>query len=88
MTEDVIYYRDTGCKDGGPSCLECPLPRCIHDEGPMFVFLKNQRAKDARIANAVHGLDLDLLQAVTVVAQENGVTRRTIFRILQRQREL
>lgn len=26
-------YRDTGCAEGGPSCLECPLARCVHDAG-------------------------------------------------------
>ena len=24
------YYPDTGCKEA-PSCLDCPLPQCVHD---------------------------------------------------------
>ncbi len=24
-------FEDHGCEYGGPSCLACPLPQCVHD---------------------------------------------------------
>jgi len=81
------YPRDRGCATGGPSCLECPLPRCVHDEPRISVVLENNRANDARIAAAVKSLHVSTPTAVTVVAQENSVTRRTIYRMLQRHGE-
>lgn len=28
---------DNGCKYGGPKCLECPLPKCYHDDPSGFI---------------------------------------------------
>ncbi len=76
------HYPDRGCATGGPSCLECPLPRCVHDGPPMFV--QSNRASDARIAAAVKALHLPMQTAVAVIAEDNNLTHRAVYRILQR----
>jgi hypothetical protein len=39
--------RDTGCKDGGPSCLECWLPCCLYEIRPQqrAAFLTKAKAQ-------------------------------------------
>lgn len=73
-------YRDEGCHIH-PSCLTCPLPRCIYDEPGWYRrWLREQR-------------DRQILQAwrrnhttVAELARSFGVSTRTVFRVLQRAR--
>lgn len=73
-------YRDTGC-DLYPSCLCCPLPRCRFDAaGGAPALLRTGR--DARIIRLARqdGLGVDELATMF------GLSRRTIFRVLQHNR--
>jgi hypothetical protein len=72
-------YRDTGC-EFSPRCLECPLPACRYDMPP-------KRA----------GMYLRALQVLPLVgrgrtiaqlADDIGVSRRTMFRLLPYVRAL
>jgi hypothetical protein len=69
-------YADDGC-DIHPNCLTCPLPRCRFDEpGGLRAILNAQR--DEEIA--------ELRRKGTPVgdlAGRFGVSRRTVFRILE-----
>ena len=72
LVENAVY-QDDGC-DIAPKCLECPLPQCRYDLPQGAYTLKIER----RIGEA-----RDLLAAgrsVDEVAEELGVSRRTIFR--------
>ena len=33
---EFTHLLDTGCKHGGPSCLACQLPMCVHDDREPF----------------------------------------------------
>lgn len=82
------HYPDNGCRTGGPSCLACPLPVCVHDERPMSLYMAKNRANDALITAAVNALDLASGQAVAVVAQQNSISSRSVQRAMKRQRDL
>jgi hypothetical protein len=76
-----LHYTDTGC-DLYPSCLRCPLPRCRYDEpGGAGRMLRGGR--DAAILRVAHepGMTIERL------AEQFGVSRRTIFRVLRAGRE-
>lgn len=75
------FYPDDGCSES-PSCLECPLPMCRYEYPGGLRSLMNI-ARDQKIVG------LRTLGApVAVIADEIGVSRRTVFRILQlNQRE-
>jgi len=75
-----VEYRDTGC-DLYPSCLRCPLVRCRFDDpGGAAGILRSGR--DASILRLSHeqGVCVDELAAMF------GLSRRTIFRVLQQGR--
>src|SRR5438477_9931918 len=74
------HYLDSGC-DIHPSCLTCPLERCRYDEpgGARGIFA---RARDRQIVALVRGHTL----TVDAVARRFGVSRRTVFRVLARER--
>lgn len=80
LPEDAIY-RDTGCRIS-PSCLRCPLPRCIYDEPnprSAFALLRAEKASALCAAGS----------PVEVIAQEMGRSRRSIYRYLAAgQREM
>lgn len=73
-------YADTGC-DLYPSCLRCPLPKCRYeDPGGAAAMLRTGR--DASILRLAQqdGMDVDQLALMF------GLSRRTIFRVLQNGR--
>lgn len=75
---EQIGYRDDGC-DIYPACLTCPLPRCRYDEkGGLRAMINGYR--DRQIAelrdSGVPAEDL---------SERFGLSRRTIFRILEMQ---
>ena len=73
-------YRDRGC-DLYPSCLHCPLPHCRYDV-PGGARTMLNRVRDEEIRRLRHDLDLP----VDEVARRCGISRRTVFRVLQRAR--
>lgn len=74
MAKDYdVTLKDTGCPAGGPSCLRCPLPRCVLD-----VETARQRTSDKR-ASEIRAL-LASGSTATEVADRLGVSRRTVFR--------
>lgn len=71
-------YRDRGC-DVFPSCLSCPLPRCRYDEpGGVRALLNRVRDHEIRRLRLDHELPVD------EIAQRFRVSRRTVFRALER----
>ena len=75
---EFTRYRDEGC-DFHRSCLSCPLPRCRYDEpGGVRALLNLGRDREILHLRRRQGLAVDML------AQRYGVSRRTVFRILQR----
>ena len=45
-----LDWRDTGCAAGGPSCLACPLARCVEEIGGAAKFQRDQRDREVRAA--------------------------------------
>lgn len=82
LPEDVAY-RDTGC-DLYASCLRCPLAQCQFDVPKRARSRVRLDARDREIAllRERHGAPIAML------AQYYGITRRTVFHILARQRTL
>ena len=78
---ELYPYEDTGCEISD-SCLNCPLPRCKHDD-PVW-YQKNRRlAKDWKMLSAMQQEDL----TVEETAERFSITVRTVFRIMERCRE-
>lgn len=76
---DQSAYADTGCELAS-SCLECPLPRCKYDD-PRWRQRHDLKTRDSRI--------VELRQAgytVKEVAAEIGVSDRTAYRVLLRDK--
>jgi len=75
MLPEKTRYRDDGCEIH-PQCLTCPLPRCRYDEPGGLNGMMN-RMRDREI------LRLRMNGApVEEIADEFGVSRRTVFRVL------
>lgn len=71
------HYRDDGC-DIHPRCLTCPLPRCRYDEpGGARALLNTYRDRQI-LELRLQGMPVDRL------ARRFGLSRRTIFRILEK----
>ena len=77
---EYVDYADTGC-DLYPSCLRCPLPVCRYEVGGGAKTML-RRGRDASIVAAAkrYGSTVDDL------AQMFGLSRRTIFRVLERNK--
>ena len=80
-------YRDaleTGC-DVNPvpfGCLRCPLPLCRYDDPQGY---ENWQRKQKRAELKVTVVSS---MAVREAAQRLGVTERTVYRIIAREREM
>jgi len=74
------HYADTGC-DLYDSCLRCPLERCRYDQ-PGGARRIISRERDQRIVR----LQRDEQLSVELIAQRFEVSRRTVFRVLARDR--
>ena len=73
-------YQDTGC-EVYRSCLSCPLARCIYDEpGGARRLLAGQRDRSIVLMQR-RGAN------VNSIARRFGVSRRTVFRALARERD-
>lgn len=86
---ESTYYRDTGC-DVYPSCLRCPLPKCIYEETP-----EERAATQQRRDSAIYQRYEELLPTwnsrlgagfVGVLCDEFGVSKRTVHRAVRRCR--
>jgi AraC-like DNA-binding protein len=78
---EYCQYQDEGC-DLAASCLNCPLPVCVHDEpGGKHRLLKQRRT--AEIAR----LRLHEKKSVAELARIFGVSTRTVQRALREGRE-
>jgi len=76
---ELANYPD-GC-DVHPHCLECPLPECKYDSPGWYERWKRGQ-RDEKIVDAIS--DKGLL--VGQVAEEHGLSERTIMRIVARYR--
>ena len=77
-----VHYQDRGC-GVSESCLTCPLPQCRYDDPGAYAEYQ-RRLRDQPIRNAV------LVEGLTVeeAAQRFSVTVRTVFRVIQRTKEM
>jgi transcriptional regulator of acetoin/glycerol metabolism len=84
VREDALpehtHYRDEGC-DIYPSCLRCPLPRCRYDEPGGIRALLGAHRDRLIVDLRRQGMGIDEL------ARRFGVSRRTVFRALERARQ-
>jgi Helix-turn-helix domain of resolvase len=72
---EVTRYRDDGC-DIHPQCLTCPLPRCRYeDPGGLKGMLNGMRDREI-VRMRERGMPIE------EIADEFGVSRRTVFRVL------
>ena len=79
LPENVDYV-DTGC-DLYPSCLKCPLPQCRYEiNGGATAMLRMGRDASIVAAFKRKGTTVDDL------ARMFGLSRRTIFRVLERSK--
>jgi hypothetical protein len=77
LPPEFCHYHDEGC-DFADSCLNCPLPMCVHDEkGGRRRLLKRQRAINMARLYTTQGL------GVKEIAGMFGVSRRTVQRALK-----
>jgi hypothetical protein len=77
---ELTHYEDTGCVLF-PSCLRCPLSRCVYED-PRGVqhYLRQGRDREVqRLIGEGH--------TVPEVAAQLGISRRHVFRILRRLRD-
>ncbi len=70
---------DDGC-ELAPKSLECPLPRCKHDD-PRGYLRHLQQQKDTQNLEAMEQRGLSVDEAANIF----GVTTRTIFRVTSRR---
>ena len=80
LPPEYCHYKDEGCEPA-KSCLNCPFPRCIHDEpGGKQHFLKQQR--DRQIVRLYRKED----KGVKELASIFGISQRTVQRALRSYR--
>ena len=76
MGEEQSCYKDDGCEMEG-SCLNCSLPRCIHDE-PGGKRGQQRRQRNREIVRLRRKQRLKIGE----LASRYGVSNRTVYRIL------
>jgi DNA-binding transcriptional ArsR family regulator len=80
LLPDEIEWRDQGC-EFFPSCLNCPLPRCVEDEPR-----GQQRLRMAARKKRMEELRR-LGRSVREIAEIFGVSRRTVQRALHNNKK-
>jgi transposase-like protein len=73
------HRQDTGC-EFAPSCLKCPLARCKHDD-PVAARAARLDMGGAARARELH----EGGRTIDEIADTIGVSRRTVFRWLERR---
>ena len=76
---ELTHYRDEGCAVWH-ACLSCPLARCIYDD-PRGGRGASARQRDSEIARLFHEG-----WSARAIANHYQITRRSVFRILRRER--
>jgi hypothetical protein len=76
---ELTHYQDEGCVVWH-SCLSCPLARCIYDD-PRQGRGAGVRLRDAQIARLYREG-----WTAGAIAARYGITRRSVFRVLRRER--
>lgn len=74
-------HEDIGC-EVAPTCLHCPLPRCKFDDIAWYNKYRRM-AQDLHMAAIIHDEGLSVAEA----AARFAITRRTVFRVLNRCRD-
>jgi hypothetical protein len=74
-------YADSGC-DLHPSCLTCPLVRCRYDQDTDAIRKRAGRERDRRIVELQRRG-----KTIGMIAARFGVSRRTVFRVLAKDRQ-
>ena len=80
--DGLAVYQDTGCHIA-PSCLNCPLVRCIYDETPAADKEAIIRERDEEI----YRMYLQRGPDTRWLAGHFGVSLRTIYRAIRQGRE-
>jgi len=75
LLPEEVNWRDEGC-GVFPSCLNCPLPRCVEEESRGHQRLK-MKARNRRMAELRRGG-----KSVKEIAELFGVSQRTVQRAL------
>ena len=86
--EWTTYYKDTGCKDVSPSCLNCPLAKCKYEDPAAYYVWRaakeRMRVTDPALKNVHTGhVSVTLME----YAQKRGVSVRTAYRHMAKNRE-
>jgi DNA-binding CsgD family transcriptional regulator len=79
LLPEEIEWRDQGC-EFYPSCLNCPLPRCVEDE-PRGLQRLRMAARKKRMEELRR-----LGRSVKDIAELFGVSRRTVQRALENKK--
>jgi len=75
---DDAHYEDTGCQYS-PSCLACPLAKCVHD------YPRGVRQYEEETAAAAFVAERDRRGiSGAALAREWGISRRTAYRYARR----
>jgi DNA-binding CsgD family transcriptional regulator len=79
LLPDKVEWRDEGC-ELSPSCLNCPLPKCVEDEprGQQRLRMEARRRRTAELRRRG--------QSVKEIAGLFGVSRRTVQRALENKK--
>jgi DNA-binding CsgD family transcriptional regulator len=79
LLPDEIEWRDEGC-EFFPSCLNCPLPKCVEDEprGQQRLRMVARKRRMAELRRRG--------KSVKEIAELFGVSRRTVQRALKNQK--
>lgn len=75
---ELTHYKDEGCVVWR-ACLSCPLPQCIYDQ-------PNRRGHHERLRDLVIEQLFHAGEPAQSLAERYGLTRRSIFRIVRRER--
>jgi hypothetical protein len=73
-------YKDDGCEVSA-SCLRCPLPRCKYDD-PGWLQRTQRQRRDTQLLRAHREEKLPVAE----LAARFHVSQRTVWRVLQRER--
>jgi DNA-binding CsgD family transcriptional regulator len=79
LLPDDIEWRDQGC-ELSPSCLNCPLPKCVEEEprGQQRLRMEARKRRMAELRRRG--------QSVKEIAGLFGVSRRTVQRTLENKK--
>ena len=91
MSERYVYnLGDTGC-EVAPDCLKCPLKECRFDHEPPLFYPSSWRrwvAMRERFIVLSRTEHMPFSKAVTVIAQEQGVSPGGVRQAFRRMNEL